>query len=391
MPVSRCRIPLVTLLLTAGLSPALPTPAEGQIMQRARQRVEQRVQEAINKVHPDAAQAAAPTAESQMKPGEGVWANYDFVPGERVLFADDFSADRVGDFPRRMELVEGSAEIVEWNKARYLSVPAFTTLSIPLPEKLPEQFTIEFEFYAGRGGSSSYSPVVLFDTSHPVSITDMSTHLNFTSSEAGLVMKRDPGGSVRQMRTKLGEIYRDKLYTVRVMADGLHVKAYINERRVSNVPNAELVRGRSLTLWIPGWQEQPSLIGNFRIASGGLELYKKIQAEGRVAMHGILFDTGSDRLRPESTPTLTEIAEVLKQNSRLSLAIEGHTDNVGNAAANQTLSEQRAAAIVRFLAETHGIAATRLEARGLGASKPAATNDTPEGRQQNRRVELVSR
>jgi OmpA-OmpF porin, OOP family len=297
----------------------------------------------------------------------------------------------VGDFPRRLELIEGSAEIVEWNKARYLSVPAFTTLSIPLPETLPQQFTIEFEFYAGTGWSRSYHPIVLFDTNHTVQNPQLSTHVNFNAREAGVVMKQDPDGSVRQMRTQLGDIHRDKLYTVRVMADGPHVKAYINERRVSNVPNVEIVRGRSLTIWIPGWHEEPSLIGNFRIASGGLELYKKIQAEGRVAMHGILFDTGSDRLRPESTPTLTEIAEVLKQNSGLSLAIEGHTDNVGNAAANQTLSEQRAAAIVRFLTETHGIAATRLEARGLGASKPAASNDTPEGRQQNRRVELVSR
>jgi OmpA-OmpF porin, OOP family len=364
---------------------SMPSSAEGQVINRVRDRVQQRVEQAIDKVLPDASKAAAPTTESQMKPGEGVWANYDFVPGERILFADDFSSDRAGDFPRRMELVDGNAEIVEWNNARYLSVPAFTTIAIPLPETLPEQFTIEFEFYAGTGWSRSYHPVLVFDERDTPRSPRNSTHVSFNARDAGIM------AGERSMRTQIGEGLRDRLFTVRVMADGSHMKAYINERRVSNAPNVEIARGNKLILWIPGWSEEPSLIGNFRIASGGLELYRKIESEGRVAMPGILFDTGSDRLRPESTPTLQEIAEVLKQNADLTLIVEGHTDSSGNAAANQTLSEQRAAAVVRYLVENHGIAAARLESRGLGITKPVASNDTPEGRQQNRRVELVKR
>jgi OOP family OmpA-OmpF porin len=73
----------------------------------------------------------------------------------------------------------------------------------------------------------------------------------------------------------------------------------------------------------------------------------------------------------------------------LHLTIEGHTDNTGSATGNQTLSEQRAASVRQFLIDTYKIDAARLKSAGFGASKPAASNDTPEGRQTNRRVELV--
>lgn len=82
---------------------------------------------------------------------------------------------------------------------------------------------------------------------------------------------------------------------------------------------------------------------------------------------------------------------MLKDHADLSLTIEGHTDNTGAPEANQSLSEKRAAAVKAYLVSTFGIADSRLEAKGFGASKPAASNDTPEGRQQNRRVELVKR
>jgi OmpA-OmpF porin, OOP family len=382
------RSSLVLLFCGAALVPCWPEQADGQIPRRLRDRVEQRVERAVDqqldRLLPDASQAAAPTPEEQMKPGEGVWANYDFVPGERVLFADDLTRDQIGDFPRRLVLIDGSAEIVDWNNGRYLSVPSFTTFAIPLPETLPEKFTIEFQFYAGRGWSSVYQPAVVFDaTDNPRN--PQTTAVQFHAREAGVVVGQ------RSMRTQIGEGLRDRLYHVRIMADGSHMKVFINERRVSNAPNVEIARGDRLLIHIPGWQEGPSLIGNIRVASGGRELYTALQAEGRVVMPGILFDTGSDRLRPESTPTLLEIATVLKENPPLAVTIEGHTDNVGSDASNQTLSERRAAAVRDYLVTAHGIEAARLEARGFGPGRPVASNDTPEGRQQNRRVELVRR
>src|SRR6185437_6276426 len=99
-----------------------------------------------------------------------------------------------------------------------------------------------------------------------------------------------------------------------------------------------------------------TLFGNFRVASGGKKLYDALAEKGRVATQGIFFDTGSDRIRPESTPTLKEITAMLKDHDDLKILVEGHTDNVGQAASNLALSEKRAAAVRAYLVE-QGISA----------------------------------
>jgi outer membrane protein OmpA-like peptidoglycan-associated protein len=107
--------------------------------------------------------------------------------------------------------------------------------------------------------------------------------------------------------------------------------------------------------------------------------------------HGILFDTGSDRLKAESAPAIQSIAKALGTNPALSLLIEGHTDAVGNAAANLDLSKKRAEAVKAVLVSQFAVDQARLATNGLGATKPIDSNDTPLGRAQNRRVEFVKR
>jgi outer membrane protein OmpA-like peptidoglycan-associated protein len=181
----------------------------------------------------------------------------------------------------------------------------------------------------------------------------------------------------------------EEVVSVRIMADGAHVKAYINETRISNAPRVEMARGDRITFVVWGSAKNPIYIGNIRIAAGGKDLYDKLAEDGRVATHGILFDVNSDRIRPESTPTLQEIGEMLEENPELRIAIEGHTDSAGDDDFNQKLSERRAKSVKRFLEETYGVDESRLEAKGFGESNPMADNETPEGRQNNRRVELV--
>jgi outer membrane protein OmpA-like peptidoglycan-associated protein len=103
---------------------------------------------------------------------------------------------------------------------------------------------------------------------------------------------------------------------------------------------------------------------------------------------GILFDTGNTALKPGAKSTLTRIAKQLQSDPSLKIAVEGHTDNVGGAAMNQTLSEKRADAVRDFLVSA-GIPADHVTASGKGEEAPIVTNKTAAGRQQNRRVELV--
>ena len=178
-------------------------------------------------------------------------------------------------------------------------------------------------------------------------------------------------------------------FPLRIMADGKYVKVYASGTRVANIPNAEIGRANKIWIELPGDDDTPAFVRNIRVAAGGKDLYDALNEKGRVATQGIFFDTGSDRIRPESAPTLKQISEMLKAHADLKLTIEGHTDNVGDDAANQSLSEKRAAAVKAHLVSTYGIDAGRLESKGLGESKPSASNDSAEGRQQNRRVELV--
>jgi len=116
---------------------------------------------------------------------------------------------------------------------------------------------------------------------------------------------------------------------------------------------------------------------------------KDIAATGRVALYGIYFDTDKADIKPESEPTLEEIATLLKQDPKLKLYVVGHTDNVGGYDYNTKLSQRRAASVVNTLTTKHGIQAVRLTAAGVGLLAPVAPNDTEEGRAKNRRVELV--
>lgn len=121
---------------------------------------------------------------------------------------------------------------------------------------------------------------------------------------------------------------------------------------------------------------------------GGSQLAQEMSATGRARLYGINFDTDSAVLRPDSKPALDAILALAKAQPGWTFTIEGHTDSTATPAHNQTLSEQRAAAVSAWLANA-GVAASRLKTQGFGATKPVANNETALGRAQNRRVELV--
>ena len=124
------------------------------------------------------------------------------------------------------------------------------------------------------------------------------------------------------------------------------------------------------------------VVANAEALQGGLA------QTGHAAVPGIYFDTGKSDVKSESEPALREIVRLLQANPAMRLWVVGHTDSQGSAESNVTLSQARAAAVVRALTGM-GIAATRLAPHGAGPYAPVASNDTDEGRARNRRVELV--
>ena len=383
---------VVATTLALGI-PARRAEAQGwrdRIKNAAKGKIDQATDGATKKSDPaDTAKSAAagasttastpaPDAGATARPGEGAWANYDFKPGEKTLFADDFSQDVVGNFPRRLEMMTGASEIVEWQGKRWLSSGVRSEFHVPLGQVLPQRYTIEFDL-AGLG-------VVEFtgdpkrDYYHHVTGTEV---LWFNDGSGGLRGERDA-------TSPTGYKTQDAPVHVAVQVDGDYVKAYANEKRVANVPNAKLLRSNKLYVLLEGSNEKaPMMMANLRVMAGGRPLYDALTASGRVATQGIYFATAADQIRPESSPTLKEIGAMLTDHPDLKLTIEGHTDNVGDAAANQALSQRRAESVKQALATTYHVDAARLTAKGMGATKPAASNTTAEGRQTNRRVELV--
>lgn len=128
-----------------------------------------------------------------------------------------------------------------------------------------------------------------------------------------------------------------------------------------------------------------------RVVANAAALGDALDREGRVVVDGIFFETGSATVQATSDAALTQMAELLRQREDLRLFVVGHTDTTGAFATNLGLSQRRAQSVVAALVERFGIAATRLDAHGVGPLSPRASNGNEAGRAQNRRVEIVVR
>jgi len=141
--------------------------------------------------------------------------------------------------------------------------------------------------------------------------------------------------------------------------------------------------------WQIGDEDRLQVVNiHYENSDAGKEMEQQLEKKEKVKVYGIYFDFASAKIRPQSKPTLDEIAGVMKGHADWVLRVDGHTDNVGGNASNQTLSEERAAAVKKALVDGYHIPANHLTTGGYGASSPADTNATMEGRAKNRRVEL---
>lgn len=121
------------------------------------------------------------------------------------------------------------------------------------------------------------------------------------------------------------------------------------------------------------------------------QIAKSIFDEGKAVFYGLYFDTDKSTLKPESAPTLAEIAKWLKENASTNVFIVGHTDMQGSVEHNLSLSRSRADAVINALIKQHGIKAERLKAEGVASFAPVSNNTAEAGRAKNRRVEMVLR
>lgn len=329
---------------------------------------------------PAEAPAAAPASAAAGGSVSTVSTKFDYVPGDSVLFMDDFTQDELGEFPQRWRLVGGTFEVAEMEGERWLrctSVDGTVRMKVEGMETLPEFWTLEFDFYATEPMGSALTVRALGNSGSRV-------------WEATY-----PQGKDLAFRT--GEIFSTTpieapsiagRHHVMFMARGTAIKAYMNRQRLASVPEYAQAAGAPSTLEIRLWAPTQPMIANVRFAEG-CRPPKDMLAEGKLVTHGIFFATGSDVVMPESAPVLRQIASYMESNAAVKLLIMGHTDNIGSAESNLDLSRRRAASVAKVLSTELKVPADRLATDGKGDTEPISNNDKPEGRAMNRRVEFA--
>ena len=354
---------------------------------------------------PSPAASTAPAGAAPAAPTFAAYSKFDFVPGEKIVVADDFTQDAVGDFPAKWN-TNASGEIVTiaGTTGRWLK---FTRAGFFVPEyvpELPENFTLEFDLLVApdfNGGFAlNTSLVQLSDLKNPAVWQSSPNVLTFTahpaSSAGGIssVTTRQDGTSAAANQVQVPSLLatRGTPVHISVWRQRQRVRVYMNQEKVWDLPRAVAASARfnSLLFFIPGGCGNCDYyVSNLRIATGAPDVRTKVVTEGKWVSHGILFDVNSDRLKGESYGSLKEIASILTENPDVKVQIVGHTDSDGDDAANLELSKRRAASVKTALISEFKIDGGRLDTDGRGETQPIDKNDTPAGKANNRRVEFI--
>lgn len=391
------RITFTAVLTALFLCPA--SLLHAQIGSAIRRKAAEAVKDAAKKDTATTAKTSAPAGapvvpgpqSTAAKSDPKVWENYDFVPGNKVLFYTDFAEDRVGNFARGVKYVSGPAEVVERDGIKVLRATGSVQFLVPVGRVLPQRFTLEIDAIAPSAGALTRA--VSFEGGAKWLANAQSATVSWNPRAA---FYEGSGKNMSSSTSEIPEVMRDQMVGnvvhLRVLMDSGYFKMYANERRLYNIPEFAFKRDSVIRIALEGAEADGMAVyvTSIRVAESETDvLYDALAAKGRWATQGILFETGKAELRPESRPVLKEIAGTMTKYADLKILIEGHTDNVGSAASNLTLSDQRAAAVKAALVADFAVDASRITTTGLGDTKPSAPNTTAAGRSQNRRVEIV--
>jgi OOP family OmpA-OmpF porin len=336
--------------------------------------------------------------------GFGVFSNFTFVPGNKLLFYDDFAADALGDFPALWE-TGGSGEVVTISdsKSKWLSLVRRSGYMPTLKNKLPENYTIEFDLANNGYGSGKPNSKLFFaflsKKAYSMGAGGTLADLEILLSNNGFKVSNveNFGGEVE---VKIGNRidremtnYLNTTVHISIAVNKKRLRIWVNQEKMVDSPN--LLQANIGDYFIieamDVLPEKGHFVGisNFKISESTEDLRSLLLKNGKFSTTGIYFDTAAFTVKKESYGILAEIAKMLKDNPDINLQIIGHTDNQGDDSSNQYLSRSRAQMVKQILWEEFEIDYDRLKFIGKGETEPVDDNNTEKGRANNRRVEFV--
>ncbi|MGE5449059.1 MAG: OmpA family protein [Bacteroidales bacterium] len=341
-------------------------------------------------------------AKAGATPSLEAYSKFDFVPGEKVIFYEDFSQDAVGDFPALWN-TNGSAEVVTTNlfPGHWMKFTGRVAIWTDKLLELPENYTIEFDIIPVEGEDGNMAG---YDFRLIQAINPKSFDHGAVPGKAGFLfnveyygrpgyrtyINSDEGNDLGLSGFKDGDQYKEKMnqkYHIAIWAQKSRIRVYQDENKLFDLPRAFTIPGIKMDRI--RFEEGAAMVSNIRIAIGAPDMRSKLITEGKLVSYGIYFDVNKDVVKPESYATLKGIAEVLNENPLVRIKVDGFTDSDGAEEANMDLSKRRSASVKNELVKNFGIDASRIEAGGLGETKPVAPNDTPANKALNRRVEFI--
>jgi outer membrane protein OmpA-like peptidoglycan-associated protein len=390
---------------TAKAMDSILDPNEKTMNKQSPNETSQKPNDRIKQTSPDAVEDSDVANDNQnISENLEVYSKFDFVPGDKILFFDDFSQDFIGDFPSKWN-TNGSGEVIKLNKAEgnwFEFKPGYKILYIPiLNTKLPEEYTIEFDLVTDGLDKKTTSTAILNITLDESSTFNVGKSYSFVNlpfgqyGAFGIRVKSIQNNNVLINSVLTADI-RDEVKNMPHISMAVNKKRFrlwINEVKYVDIPQF-VPDGNILTTLKFNLQnfkdgKERLFIQNMKIAEGGLDLRRTLMTDGRVSTNGILFDSGSANIKPQSLGIVTQISQVLMQDENIKLNIVGHTDSDGNDEANLKLSKARAEAVKDALINIYNVSANRLQTDGKGESVPVADNASPDGKAQNRRVEFI--
>jgi OOP family OmpA-OmpF porin len=389
---------LSTLLISLALNNVMAQGFLNKVKQKVKDKVNQKVDNkmdgalnsADHSVSADNKTSSNPTANpsasasTNSKATIASYKNYDFVPGDKIIFESQLADERSGEISSQFTITQGQADVQMENGEKVIHVPkggaATFTPRLKNAASLPAQYTVEFDYKDESYGVAHINVNFGYrvGTYGPDDVLQgIGFNENFAVWTLGEIQYPE---ALKDETRKPMEWHH---YAIAINNDA--GKAYIDQYRVCNVNN---LKGKPKGIFFEMTGNEESYMKNVRVAAGGIDAYKKITTDNKIITHGILFDVDKASIQPTSMGTINSIYDVLKNNPNLKLEIDGHTDNTGTSAHNLVLSQSRAEAIKAQLISM-GIDASKLTAKGLGDTKPITKNDSAEDRANNRRVEFV--